>query len=142
MPKPKQQRKVEYKKNLTRKISFTIEADEQTLDRFATMLLFARTPIDWSEPLVEPDMPWPLGEIGKPDAAELRRIPDPELRVMIAQRLTFLAHHTGIEFAKNMLKEYQVERASQLEGEQLRRFHDDLVQVTSKFKPAETESSA
>lgn len=141
MPKPKQQR-VEYKKNLTRKITFTIEADDQTLDRFATMLLFAQVPLDYSGPLVEPDMPWPLGEIGRPDETELNRIPERDLRVLITKRFTYLAHQTGIEFAKNMLKEYHVERASQLEGTELRRFYDDLVQITPKYQPAETESTA
>lgn len=137
------QKPVEYKKNITRTIRLTIEADEQTLDRLATLLLFAQPPFEFDESVgLCADAPWPLGDAGKPDDAELARIPEDELRVEITKRVTFLVGVAGVEFVKNMLAEYNVTRASQLEGTQLRRFHDDLVKSTPKYKPADSESPA
>lgn len=132
MPPRRKAETPQYKKALRRKITIEIEADEETLNRLATVLMFARPPLDKIK-YEDPPLPWPLGDEDKPEEAELYRIPEEEVRADIAQRVPFLAKQSGIEFVKAMLTEYGVANVAALEGEQLRRFHADLVRSTPKY---------
>lgn len=129
--------KPQYKKNLKRTLTIRIEGDDETLDRLATLLLFAQPPFEIDESVaVAADLPWPLGDAGKPDDVELQRIPPDVLRVEITKRLSFYIQRHGVEIAKNFLAEYGATKVSDIKDNSLRRFHDDLVSATPKYLPA------
>lgn len=115
-----------------RVLTITVDADDETLERLSTLMLFARAPAEWEE-YEEPPMPWPLGEEGKPEE-ETPRLTDAAVKQAITGRFTHYIQKFGVPRAQNFLADYGVKAAAELQGEALHLFYADLVKATPNYK--------
>lgn len=124
--------------DVRRILTITVDADDDTLNRLATLMLFAKAPSAWQD-YVEPPLPWPLGEEGKPEEVTPRP-PEEVIRHDITKRFTYYINRHGTELAKNFLAEYGATKVSELLGEALYLFHADLVRSTPQYEEAGSAS--
>lgn len=126
----------------TRRITLTIDADEVTLNRLATLLLFAKLPLKEELAIEEAerngtDLP-PLLRLDQEDTEEPELDPlteDPELaRAEITRLLSLEAEKMGLEWVRNHLREFGVERISELKDEQLPAFLADIQRTTPRLR--------